>query len=71
MGDKSPRSHMTTKSKSIKEKRADKHAKADQKDHTEIIAAQGQALTPIERRGSGSAQPSSACIRRTQAGSVP
>ena len=37
MGDKSPRSHMTTKSRSIKEKRAEKHAKSATKDHTEII----------------------------------
>jgi hypothetical protein len=37
MADKSPRSHMTQKAKSIKEKRAEKHAKADKKDHTEII----------------------------------
>ena len=43
MADKSPRSHMTTKSKSIKEKRADKHAKADQKGaHTEIIPPRGR-----------------------------
>ena len=38
MADKSPRSHMTTKSKSIKEKRAEKHAKSDQKSgHTDIV----------------------------------
>lgn len=38
MADKSPRSHMTQKAKSIKEKRAEKHAKADAKtQHTEII----------------------------------
>jgi hypothetical protein len=37
MADKSPRSHSTPKAKSIKEKRADKHAKADSKTHTEII----------------------------------
>jgi hypothetical protein len=38
MADKSPRSHMTQKSKSIKEKRAEKHAKADQKDlHHEFL----------------------------------
>jgi hypothetical protein len=44
MADKSPRSHMTTKSKSIKEKRADKHAKADQKGggHTEIVPPRGR-----------------------------
>ena len=37
MADKSPRQHMATKaSKSIKEKRADKHAKADAKDHLDI-----------------------------------
>jgi hypothetical protein len=37
MGDKSPKSHMSTKAKSLKEKRADKHAKAAAKDHTEIV----------------------------------
>ena len=39
MADKSPRQQMTKKvGKSIKEKRADKHAKAEaQKGHTEII----------------------------------
>ena len=39
MADKSPRSHTTPKAKSIKEKRADKHAKADAKNnaHIEII----------------------------------
>ena len=38
MGDKSPRQHMSKKSgKSIKEKRAEKHAKADAKDKPEII----------------------------------
>ena len=43
MADKSPRSHMTTKSKSIKEKRAEKHAKADQKGgHIEIISPKGK-----------------------------
>ena len=36
MADKSPRSHMTTKSKSIKEKRADKQAKADAKNHIDL-----------------------------------
>ncbi|NYG07473.1 hypothetical protein BJ986_001960 [Phycicoccus badiiscoriae] len=37
MADKSPRQHMAQKaSKSIKEKRADKHAKAQAKDHLEI-----------------------------------
>ena len=30
MGDKSPKSHMTTKARSLKEKRADKHAKRDE-----------------------------------------
>ena len=42
MGDKSPRSHMSTKAKSLKEKRADKHAKAAAKDHTEIIPPKGK-----------------------------
>jgi hypothetical protein len=37
MGDKSPKSHMTTKAKSLKEKRADKHAKSAAKDHIEIV----------------------------------
>jgi len=38
MGDKSPRQHMSKKSgKSIKEKRAEKHAKSDAKDKPEII----------------------------------
>lgn len=37
MGDKSPKSHMSTKAKTLKEKRADKHAKADAKEHTEIV----------------------------------
>lgn len=42
MGDKSPKSHMSVKAKSLKEKRADKHAKSDAKDHTEIIAPKGK-----------------------------
>jgi hypothetical protein len=38
MADKSPRQHMSKKSgKSLKEKRADKHAKAEAKNKTEII----------------------------------
>jgi hypothetical protein len=37
MGDKSPKSHMTTKAKTLKEKRVDKHAKTAAKDHTEIV----------------------------------
>ncbi len=38
MPDKSPRSHMSQKaSKSIKEKRADKHAKDDSKSQHQII----------------------------------
>jgi hypothetical protein len=37
MPDKSPRSHMTNKAKSIKQKRAEKHAKEEQKSHHEII----------------------------------
>ena len=38
MADKSPRQHMSKKAgKSLKEKRAEKHAKADAKDHIEII----------------------------------
>ncbi len=42
MADKSPRSHMSQKSKSIKEKRADKQAKSAAKDHTEIIPPRGK-----------------------------
>lgn len=37
MADKSPRSHMTQKAKSIKEKRADKHAKDEAAKNHEII----------------------------------
>lgn len=38
MADKSPRQHMSKKDgKSLKEKRADKHAKADAKNRTEIV----------------------------------
>ncbi len=38
MADKSPRQHMSKKAgKSIKEKRADKHAKADAKSRTQIV----------------------------------
>ncbi|MEO7131970.1 MAG: hypothetical protein ABIZ07_11390 [Dermatophilaceae bacterium] len=37
MGDKSPRSHKTEKTKTIKEKRADKQAKGAAKIHPEII----------------------------------
>lgn len=37
MTDKSPRSHMSQKSKSIKEKRAEKQSKAAKSQHTEII----------------------------------
>jgi hypothetical protein len=37
MADKSPRQHLAKKAgKSIKEKRADKHAKADAKSHPDI-----------------------------------
>jgi len=37
MADKSPRQHMSKKpARSIKEKRADKHAKADAKNHLDI-----------------------------------
>ncbi|HYN28854.1 MAG TPA: hypothetical protein VES95_03150 [Dermatophilaceae bacterium] len=37
MADKSPRQHLTKKAgKTIKEKRADKHAKADAKNHLDI-----------------------------------
>ncbi len=37
MADKSPRQHMAKKAgKSIKEKRAEKHAKADAKNHLDI-----------------------------------
>lgn len=42
MADKSPRSHMSQKGKSIKEKRAEKHAKADKASHTEIIRPRGR-----------------------------
>ena len=42
MGDKSPRSHMSTKAKSLKEKRADKHAKAAAKGHTDIVPPKGK-----------------------------
>lgn len=43
MTDKSPRSHLSQKAKSIKEKRAEKHAKADKKTgHTEIIPPRGK-----------------------------
>ena len=39
MADKSPRQHLTKKSgKTLKEKRAAKHAKAETKDKIEIIA---------------------------------
>lgn len=38
MADKSPRQHMTKKSgKSLKEKRAEKHAKADSANKVEIV----------------------------------
>ncbi len=38
MADKSPRQHMSKKAgKSLKEKRAEKHAKADSKNKTEIV----------------------------------
>ncbi|HET6939192.1 MAG TPA: hypothetical protein VFI19_11325 [Nocardioides sp.] len=38
MADKSPRQHMSKKSgKSLKEKRADKHAKAESKDKIEFL----------------------------------
>ncbi len=38
MADKSPRQHLSKKAgKSLKEKRADKHAKADGKSKTEIV----------------------------------
>lgn len=37
MADKSPRQHMTKKAgKSIKEKRAEKHAKSDAKNHIDL-----------------------------------
>ena len=42
MADKSPRSHMSQKGKSIKEKRAEKHAKAQKGTHTEIIPPRGR-----------------------------
>lgn len=38
MADKSPRQHMSKKSgKSLKQKRAEKHVKADGKDKTQIV----------------------------------
>ncbi len=38
MADKSPRQNLSKKAgKSLKEKRADKHAKADAKNHPEVI----------------------------------
>jgi hypothetical protein len=37
MSDKSPRQSMSKKGKSLKEKRADKHAKADAKNTVEIV----------------------------------
>lgn len=38
MADKSPRQHLTKKAgKSLKEKRAEKHAKADSKNRTDIV----------------------------------
>jgi len=38
MADKSPRQHLSQKpGKSIKEKRADKHAKADAKNHPAVV----------------------------------
>ncbi len=38
MADKSPRQHMSKKAgKSLKEKRAEKHAKANNKNKTEIV----------------------------------
>ncbi|ADU48625.1 hypothetical protein [Intrasporangium calvum] len=37
MADKSPRSRMSQKGKSIKEKRSDKHAKEEAAKHHEII----------------------------------
>lgn len=38
MADKSPRQHMSKKAgKSLKEKRAEKHAKVDAKNKTEIV----------------------------------
>ncbi len=37
MADKSPRSHMSQKGKSLKEKRADKQAKSQKDTQTEIV----------------------------------
>lgn len=43
MADKSPRSHMSQKGKSIKQKRAEKQSKAEQqKTHHEIIPPRGK-----------------------------
>ena len=50
MGDKSPKSHMTTKAKSLKEKRADKHAKSAAKDHIEIVPRRASAQRLVSRK---------------------
>lgn len=43
MADKSPRQHLTKKAgKSIKEKRAEKHAKADAKNKSDIVIPTGK-----------------------------
>ncbi|HWL95746.1 MAG TPA: hypothetical protein VNP20_00290 [Nocardioidaceae bacterium] len=43
MADKSPRQHMSKKAeKSLKEKRADKRAKAHARDKTEIVPPRGE-----------------------------
>lgn len=42
MADKSPRSHMSQKGKSIKQKRAEKHAKEEQQAQHEIIPPRGR-----------------------------
>lgn len=42
MADKSPRSHMSQKGKSIKQKRADKQAKSQQQAQHEIIPPHGK-----------------------------
>ncbi len=42
MADKSPRSHMSQKGKSIKQKRAEKHSRAEQQAQHEIIPPRGK-----------------------------
>ena len=58
MADKSPRQHLSQKAgKSLKEKRAEKHAKADAKNSTGVIPPRQEALsraaTPAPTRPGG------------------